>query len=622
MAGKSTRLLLVVAVIGVVVMVAVTVAAVILLRGDGLGGSGEPEWLHVRVSSSIGDAPGSEGIIMDAHDLPPLSSELARAITDAATDDGVEGVFLEIQSVGMGWAQLDSVRRSLDTLREAGKPCVAWAPAMTNKEYFLASACEEIHLAPAGLFFVNGLSVTQSYYAGTFEKIGVTANFEHVGDFKSAIEPYQRTGPSDAASEAMNTLLDSLFGQLVAGVATGRKMEPEQARALIEDPPLTPEGALAAGLIDHLSYRDQVIERLLDEGEGEALPDDEEIAGDDAAQVKGEDAAPEEDEDEDEPDEDDLLKLKDYLSDRRASWSEGSDSVAVVYAEGQIIDGESGNEFFGGQMIGDITLVKSLEKLRDDDDVVAVVLRVNSPGGSGSASDAIWRAVERVKEKKPIVVSMGDYAASGGYYISAGASYIFAERGTLTGSIGVFGGKLVLGGAMEKIGVTTYTYERGAYASLFSSSRPFSDNDRAKFRTFLESFYQTFLDRCAAGRDMSKEDVHAVAQGRVWTGEQALDRGLIDELGGVDDAIAKAVALAGADAADVEIRRLPERKGFLDQLMSDLQNPSAAVDARLAPPELLASPEIRGAVRDGLMLERVLSGNGVAAMLPGTLVVE
>lgn len=610
MAPKRTRLLVVVAIIGLVVLLAISVATAILLSSGDLGGSGEPKWLHVELASSIGDGPGSEGLVMDARDLPPLSSELVRAIGEAAEDEDVAGIFLEIEAVDLGWAQVQSIRRALTAFQTAGKPCVAWAPSMTNKEFYLGSACEELHVAPAGLFFVNGLSITQSYYAGTFEKIGVVANFEHVGDYKSAVEPFQRTGPSDAASEAMNTLLDSLYGQMIAGIAEGRELEPDAVRALLDDPPMTPEGAQAAGLVDHLSYRDEVLRRVL---EGETLPDDEEIAGKDvdpkadgAQDVAGA-------EEEEEPDEEDLLSLKDYLQDLRLDWAGNGDEIAVVYAEGQIIDGESGDELFGGQMIGDVSLVKTLEKLRKDEDVVAVVLRVNSPGGSGSASDAIWRAVERVKEKKPVVVSMGDYAASGGYYIAAGASYIFAEPGTLTGSIGVFGGKLVLSGALEKIGVTSHTYERGAFASLLSSSRPFTDPDRAKFRTFLEAFYQTFLDRAAKGRGLTKEQVHAVAQGRVWTGEQALERKLVDELGGVDEAIAKAIVLAGA-SEDVGIRRLPERKGFFDQLLADLEDPNGAA---LSP--MLASPELEEAVRTGLMLERALGRDGVAAMLPGAL---
>jgi protease-4 len=211
---------------------------------------------------------------------------------------------------------------------------------------------------------------------------------------------------------------------------------------------------------------------------------------------------------------------------------------------------------------------------------------------------------------------MGDYAASGGYYISAGANYIYAEPGTLTGSIGVFGGKLCIGGVYDKIGVTTYTYERGTYASLLSATHLFTDDDRAKFRSFLESFYQIFLSRVADGRKMSKEDVHAVAQGRVWTGDQALERHLVDEIGGLDDAIAKAAELGGAKADDVEIRRLPERKGFIDALVDQIQHPKASID-----PSML-TPELRSALSEAQRLDAALAGDGVAAMLPAPIEVE
>lgn len=605
MARKSTRLLVVVAIIGMVVLVAVVTAVVILASGGGLGPS-EPRWLHVKVTADIGEGPGSEGVVMDTADLPPLSTELARAITDASKDDDVSGIFLEVDSVGLGWAQVEGLRRALTAFQDAGKPCVAWAPNLTNKEYFLASACKELHMAPAGLIFVNGLSVTQSYYAGTFDKIGVTAQFEHVGDYKSAIEPFTRSGPSDAASEAMNMLLDGLYAQLVHGVATGRGLTDDEAKALIDDPPMTPEEALSRKLVDGLHYRDEVIHEVVSGG---GTPDDEEIKGDEAGNDEDADK-------DDKPEEDELLKLKDYMKGRRTAWRAGSDTVAVLYAEGQIVDGESSEGILGGRSIGDVSLRESLEKLREDDDVVAVVLRVDSPGGSGSASDAIWRAVERVQEKKPVVVSMGDYAASGGYYISAGANYIYAEPGTLTGSIGVFGGKLVIGGVYDKIGVTTYTYERGSYASLLSGTHLFTDDDRAKFRTFLESFYQIFLGRVADGRKMSKEDVHAVAQGRVWTGEQALDRHLVDELGGLDDAIAKAAELGGAKADDVEIRRLPERKGFIDALIDEIQHPKASID-----PSML-TPELREALGEAQRLDAALSGDGVAAMLPTPIEIQ
>lgn len=581
--SRSSRVLLTVVIVGMVVIVLAAVGLALLLGSDEPMIAGDPQWLHVEADASVVEAPGNEGLLTDPKRLPPLSTELADALRDAATDEQVKGVFLEVGGLSLGWAQLQGLRDALADLQAAGKPCVAWAPALTNKEYFLASACGDLQVAPAGMVFVNGLSITQSYYAGTFEKIGVKANFEHVGDFKSAVEPYSRTGPSDAASEAMNSLLDSLYGQILAGISEGRKISVDEARALLDDPPLTPADALARKMVDKLAWRDEVLAQVLET---------------------------------EDPDEDDLLSLKDYMTQRRNHWSSGENQIAVVYAEGAIVDGEGGDQMFGGQMIGDKDLNEILHDLEEDEDVDAVVLRVNSPGGSGSASDAIWRQMERLKAKKPVVVSMGDYAASGGYYISAGASSIVAEPATLTGSIGVFGGKLVLSGALEKIGVSNYTYERGAYSSLLSPMHDFTDLDRAKFRTFLEAFYQTFLERVSAGRGMSKEAVHAVAQGRVWTGQQALERKLVDSLGGLDDAVNKAAELAGIDRSTASIRRLPERKSFFDQVFSELDGSSSARSPALY------TPEVQRAVDTALTLERVLGGGGAAALLPGDLEVR
>lgn len=584
--SRSSRVLITVLVVGMLVLVLAAIGVGLLLTSDEPLVAGDPKWLHVEVDGAVVEAPGSEGLLVDPKRLPPLSTELATAIRDAATDEQVKGIWLDIQGVGLGWAQVQGLRDALTAFQATGKPCVAWAPALSNKEYYLATACGEIQVAPAGMVFVNGLSITQSYYASTFEKIGVKANFEHVGDFKSAVEPYERTGPSDAASEAMNALLDSLYGQLLAGISQGREISVEEARVLLDDPPLTPADALGRNMVDKLAYRDELLAQLLET---------------------------------DDPDEDDLLSLRDYMNQRRHHWSDGENEVAVVYAQGTIVDGEGGEQMFGGHLIGDQDLTKTLHELEDDDDVVAVVLRVDSPGGSGSASDAIWRAVDRLKAKKPVVVSMGDYAASGGYYISAGASAIIAEPGTLTGSIGVFGGKLVLDGAMEKLGVNLHTYERGAYSSLLSSTHDFTEQDRAKFRTFLEAFYQTFLDRVSTGRGMEKDAVHLVAQGRVWTGEQALERGLVDSLGGVDEAVARAAELAKVAPETVAIRRLPERKGFFDQLMSELGGGSAA---SAAGPAALYPAELQRTVGTTLTLERVLQGGGAAAMLPGALSAE
>jgi protease-4 len=479
--------------------------------------------------------------------------------------------------VTVGWAGTQEIRDVIGTFKDSGKPCIVWGDQFTNMEYYLATACDDIRMAPSGITLVNGLSMTQSYYAEALAELGVSANFEHVGDFKSAVEPYERTGPSEAASEATNALLDSLYSQFLRGIAQGRSMTIDEAEALIDVPPMNPEDSLARGMVDALEYRDEVLDEV-----GE-----------------------------------DRRKMSEYIAQLRRSWTQGGQSIAVIYAEGAIISGESGSELFGGSFIGDRTVSKQLRQVREDDDVVAVVIRVNSPGGSGSASDTIWREVALTRAEKPVVISMGDYAASGGYYISMGANKIFAEPGTLTGSIGVFGGKMNLAGFYEEwLRISLHTYERGEQSTLFSSMSDFDDGEREVFRAFLQGFYTTFITKAAEGRGMTTEELHAVAQGRVWTGEQALERGLVDELGSTGDAIAAAAELA--EVTDYAIQRLPERKGFFDQLMDELANPESASAA-------LAS-ELPDSIQRGLStaatLEQVVGVGGPVVMMPGTIEVR
>lgn len=578
-AEGSGRLLIVVSLLGVGLLAAAAASIAVLAGADTPSLNTEPAWLEVRVAGSLPDAPGGESMLADPADLPPLQTELVSALRAAATDDDVKGLYLKIGGLDMGWASIQELRDAIVAFEAAGKPCVAWSGAYTTKEYYLATACSRVELAPAGLFLVNGISTTQMYFGETFQKYGVSANFEHVGDFKSAVEPYQRTGPSEAAQQATDTLLDGLYGQLIAGIATGRKIDEAAARALLDDPPMTPEEAKARGLVDALRYSDEV---------------DQETGGEDRR------------------------RLKPYLRSLRSDWAQGGPEIAVIYAQGAIVDGDGGQDMFGGQYIGDGSLNKLIREAREDDDVKAIVLRVNSPGGSGSASDAIWRELALTREKKPVVVSMGDYAASGGYYISMGANRIFAEPGTLTGSIGVFGGKLNMAGLYGQVGVKLHTNKRGAYSDLLSGTSDFDEPGRAKFRSFLGAFYDTFVTKAAEGRDMSKEDLHAVAQGRVWTGSQALERKLVDELGGLDAAVAFAAEEAGV-AEGYALRRMPERRGFFEQLAEQLGNPDAG-DAALRAALPSESLELLGALR---RIERVTEAeNGVLMMLPGELSVE
>jgi len=580
-AKKRTSLIFWLLGFAVLIGTATVVGVILLIQGaPSLTEEGSPPWLHVRITPMIVEAPGNEGFVMDPADMAPLTTELAQAITDAATDDGIGGLFLEIEGIGVGWAQTQELRDAIWHFRTEGKPSIAWAEHYGNKEYYLASAAQEIHMAPEGLSLVNGLSVTQMYYANAFEKFGISSNFEHVGDFKSAVEPFERTGPSPEAVTATEALLDSVYGQMIRGIATGRGIDTATAQALINDPPMTPASAHTTGLVDALHYRDQV-KKSIDSK---------------------------------------LKKVKEYIQVRRDSWQRGGPKVAVIYAEGTIVSGQGGSDLMGSQRIGSKSLNKIIRKVRNDNSVVAVVLRVNSPGGSGVASDAIWREVGRTLDKKPVVVSMGDYAASGGYYISMGADRIIAQPGTLTGSIGVFGGKLNLSGLYGQLGLSLYEFERGDRADILSHTEDFDPYDKAKFRSFLESFYQSFVHKAAKGRSMSFPALEAVAQGRVWTGEQALEHGLVDQLGGLDVAISAAAELADVQGS-VSIERYPERLGFIDQLIKDISDPEPAVmvpDLRL----LQSARPVQEALKSAMVLDEILTNGGVAAILPGNLTVH
>ena len=580
---SGERVLLVVSLFGLMTCGAGIAGTVWLATGDAGGDVTDNSFLEVDLTQAIDDAPSVGGLIIDPKDFPPVLTELTADIRRAAKDDRITGLYLEISGGVGGWASTEEMRDAILAFKDTGKPCYAWSQGYDNKGYYLASACGEVYLAPAGMMMVNGFSVTTEYYVGTFEKLGIHADFEHVGDFKTAVEPLQRSEPSEAASLAMDQMLDSLYAQFLDGIAKGRKISVDEAKLLVDQSPVTPAQALAAKMVDGLKFRDEV--------------------RDDMAGVE-------------------RTKIADY-HEGPAPFATGK-KIAVVHAQGEIIDGESGASMFGSQKLGDATFEEEMEGIREDDDIVAVVLRVNSPGGSGLASDNMWHQIELTKATgRPVVVSMGDYAASGGYYISAGADKIYAQPGTLTGSIGVFGGKINVGGLYDKVGITLHIWKRGELSGLLNTTSDFNEVERERFRDFLANFYDQFLGRVATGREMEKTAVHEVAQGRVWTGEQAMERGLVDELGGIDLAIASARELAkvGADE-ELTIDRFPKRQTFVEQLLEDLQSQSST--SATAGPAVVAavSTELAESLYRLEILQQVLANGGVAALMPARIEVK
>ncbi len=589
--GRGTMVLLALTAVLGLLFVA-SVAVVIWSWSSRSGVVNDQSFLALELKGEVPDAPQPGSLLADPNEFPPVVTEITGAIRKAAADDRIRGLYLEVDAPSIGWAGYEEIRTALVDLRAAGKPCVAYSETWTMGGYYVGSACDVVAMAPAGIVLVNGFSVHTTFYAGTFEKIGVKAEMLHVGDFKSAVEPYERTAPSEPAAEAMNALLDSLWGTVVAQIAQDRKLSVEELSARIDRPSLSPQRAVEAGLVDVLAYPDQLRARLHEidqEGWKDRLAE---------PVTEDQDAIDER-----------FTKFSSYVAELRTLEQAGGSKIAVLHADGPIMSGEDGGGLFSQAALTDSAFHDWIEDVLEDDDVKAVVVRVNSPGGSALASDMMWHDLLRVKASgRPVVVSMGNYAASGGYYISAPADWIVAQPTTLTGSIGVFGGKLTFNGTYEKLGLTEHAYERGAEADLLSTLEPFSPEGRESYQGFLDDFYETFLGKVTEGRELERDAVHAVAQGRVWSGTQALEHHLVDELGGLDVAVTKAKELASLD--EVTLERWPKRKGFFDLLMEDLD-----ANARIE----LALPGVDEEVlAEVFLLERVLSA-GPAAWMPGNL---
>ena len=569
---KETKVVLWILGLGAMVTLALVIGVVLLLQDDNEMLSEDPRWLYVDLRLPFTASPQPLGILDDPDSAVPLTTEMASLIRKAGTDEQVLGIRAELGGMSLGWAQVEELRQAFVEYRESGKECKIWAEAYTNKEYYLASACNEVVAPEAGVFLVTGLAMTITYYAELFEELDIQPNFAHVGDFKSAVEPYERTGPSPAASEATNALLDSLYGQFILGISEGRQLTTAAVRELLDNPPITPQGALEAGAIDSIQYRDQFL-----------LKDKEDF---------------------------EFFHWRDFWNKINMEAPSSEHNIAVIYADGAIMNGSSGNSLFGGSSIGDHTVRKHIQRAIDAD-IDALVIRISSPGGSGSASDAIWRELQRVKELNiPIVISMGDYAASGGYYISMIGDHIFAQPNTITGSIGVFGGKLNFEGLYNKVGMNLHTYQRGAFANLFSSTSNFSAAEQAKYQEFLNGFYQVFITKAADGRNLTTEQIHQVAQGRVWTGTQALEHKLIDEIGGLEDALNKAGELAGV--ANYNVLTIPQPQSVLEEFLAELQGTK---ETKLSLESSVPSAALQ-TLQDAETIQSILKTDPRISMLP------
>ncbi len=457
----------------------------------------------------------------------PTAFDLVTELEHARVDPDVRAVVLRINDPDIGWARAEELRRAIARVRASGKFTLASLDgSVSNREYYLASAADRILVPPVSSVDVIGLRSEVTFAKRLLDKLGIVADLEHVGPYKSASDLLTRTEMSPEHRESVNSLLDDLDGYWVDELARARGVSADQVRAWVAHGPYVSVDAKEAGLVDTVAYGDE-LSALVKGAVGRTYHD-----------VNGRE-----------------LLDRSYES---HGWGE-TPRVAVVFAEGAIEEGNDGSNWFSGQVMGSTTVSRAIRQARRDRLVKAVVLRVNSGGGSVFASDEIWREVSLTAGRKPIVVSFGDVAASGGYYIACAADSIFAMPNTITGSIGVITGKLDLGGLYDKVGLDKEVVTRGRYADLYGASRSFDDDERTVVRSQMLRAYDHFVDLVSRGRNLSHDSVNAIAQGRVWSGEAAQTRGLVDRFADLHESITCAAHMAGVKAGDdIEVEVLPK----------------------------------------------------------------
>ena len=561
-------------------------------------------YLVLDLSTNFSDAPPHLDLAALRGREESLQLRAAtRSLRAAATDDRIAGVYLtgdlNPAGYGSGHAALRELRAALLAFREAGKPVVAYLTFASTRTYYVASAASDLALDPYGMILLPGLAAEPMFFAGAFEKVGINVQVTRAGKYKSAVEPFTRREMSAENREEVRELLQDIWDSLLGEIGTSRGVTAAQVQAVVDQEGLIRGAeALGARLIDRTAYRDEIYDALKAKTgrAGSEKPFKQVTLPAYARQLKPASALP---------------APRPVEGVEPGSGKAGR--IAIVYAEGEIVDGEGSPDEIGGARLS-----RELRKLRQDKNVRAVVLRVNSPGGSAASSEVVQREVRLLRREKPVVVSMGSYAASGGYWISAYADRIFAEPTTITGSIGVFGMQFDVQRLADTIGVTFDRVKTGRFADAMTVSRPKTPEEMAVLQRMVDWIYGEFLAKVAEGRNLSPDKVAAIAQGRVWSGADALEHGLVDELGGLDAALAYAAGKAGlgSDYRVVEIPRELELVEAIQELIEKAVPGAARVSA--GPLEELR----RRLERELRALAACNDPQGVYARLPFTLSVR
>jgi len=499
-------------------------------------------------------------------------NEIISNLKKAAQDPKIKGIYLELTNIPSGQATIEEIRNALLEFKKSGKFIVSYSEAFTQKSYYLASVSDKIYLNPAGAMDFKGMVGQVMFFKGLLDKIDVEAQVIRHGKYKSAIEPFTLDKMSDANKEQTLTFISGMWNHVLEGISASRKITVDDLNAMANEYKIrTPQDAVNLKMVDKLMYKDEVLDEL------KARVDIKETK-----ELK-------------------LMKLGKYAKAPDAEKKSHGEKIAVIYATGSIASGEGDDESIGSE-----TISKAIRKARLDKNVKAVVLRVNSPGGSALASDVIWREMLLTRQAKPVVVSMGNVAASGGYYISCAANKIFAYPNTITGSIGVFG---IIPNMKEmfnkNLGITFDEVKTNPYADYIPVTRPMNDAEKKIITSEIETIYSTFLNHVSEGRKLTVAQVDSIGQGRVWSGTDAKRLGLVDEFGGLDDAIKEAASLA--KLKEYSTMDLPEQKDTFEQLIEAFTGDNSSI---------MLKKEMGAAYPYYEYLSRMSHMQGIQALMP------
>jgi protease IV len=476
------------------------------------------------------------GTIVDS-DISALSKDMSIRdlwyhLQRAKVDDRIKGVFLRVSGVSTGFAKLNDIGRMIKDFKSSGKPVYSFIESGGIGEYYVASFADKVYLFKGGLMMLNGLASEAMFLKNSLEKLGVQADFFHIGEYKTAGNMFTEDQMTPAHKESMEVLLKDVYDVTLESIAANRNIDKIAVRKVFNETPTSNDDYKKAGLVDDVIYEDEIFEGKEENGLR-------------------------------------FVSFDIYKETTKPTPYHGMNRIAVIFASGEINTGESGGKsLMGGKILGSDSVAAQLRAARKNRFIKAVVLRIDSPGGSSVASDVIRREAELLAQKKPLVISMSDVAASGGYWISMSSEKIMALPQTITGSIGVISGKFVLKGLYDKVGITKEVVKTSQYADMFTDYRPFNDNERNKMNTMMNHMYDAFLQIVAQNRKMSKEDVDKVARGRVWAGKTAKKLKLIDQIGGFLDALNEAKKMAGFKPEQTfGVSIYPRKKSLMDMVM-------------------------------------------------------